>query len=207
MAPVSHDIFVEEVMGMLGITKEGVRKAYQTENTDGAPCKHLVRLCKEYAVPQLNPGTGLDHLVGSARTYILEYLETISNQDHRFAISRNENGVTVSLYKCISEIFIGLGQEAYFGKKLGEIEPEMTSHFMEFDYLAWQVLYQYPSFLCGKMLKAKASMQAAFENYFSTSTEKRSGAAWMIMELEKDMRRLDMSLHDMSLISFQLYWR
>ncbi|PVI01873.1 cytochrome P450 [Periconia macrospinosa] len=49
-------------------------------------------------------------------------------------------------------------------------------------------------------------MQAAFERYFSMPVDKRSDAAWMIRTLENDMRRLDLSLPDMSLFYFQLYW-
>ncbi|KAH8722684.1 cytochrome P450 [Phaeosphaeriaceae sp. PMI808] len=204
---LSYDIFVEEVMGMIGITKDGVQKAYKTEDTDGKRQKHLVGLCKEYQITQLSPGIKFDHLANPAVEYIMNHtnLDTIMKKNGD-EICGQQKFITVPLYHFISNIFIGFGQEAYFGRMLGEIEPNMISHFMTFDALAWQVLYQYPSFLCGNMLGAKTKMHAAFEQYFSIPVEKRQGAAWMILELEKDMKRLGVSLHDMSLFFFQLYW-
>lgn len=111
----------------------------------------------------------------------------------------------MSLYDFVSEILIRIGEESYFGKELHEVEPQMIDHFKVFDTLSWQVLYQYPSFLCGTMLNAKKKMQSAFERYFSMPIEARRNSAWMILQLEKDMKRLHVSLHDMSLSYFQLY--
>ncbi|PSN65480.1 cytochrome P450 [Corynespora cassiicola Philippines] len=204
---LSYDIFVEEVMYMIGITRDGVRKAYQTQGADGKPCKHLVGLCKEYQITQLSPGTKFEELSYPAVEYILKHLDFDRIfKKSKSVLSHQGRSITVSLYHLISEIFIGLGQNAYYGQALGEIEPEMINHFMIFDHLAWQVLYQYPSFLSGKMLGAKAKMHAAFERYFSIPVNERQDAAWMILELEKEMKRSGVSLHDMSLFFFQLYW-
>ncbi|PVI01874.1 hypothetical protein DM02DRAFT_654123 [Periconia macrospinosa] len=150
---LSYDIFVEEVMGMIGVSKDGVRKAYQQQDGDGKTYKHLVLLCKEYQITQLSPGAKFDNLVNPAIDYILKHTSWSSVIDKRDnSTLQQEKGVTVSLYRFISEIFIGFGQEVYFGKTLSEIEPLMIPDFMTFDKLAWQVLYQYPSFMCGEML-------------------------------------------------------
>jgi len=196
-------------MKIVGITKDGIKKAYQAESADGEKeKKHLVRLCKEYQIMQLSPGAKFDELVNPAIEYISTRLDfNALAKRHGNPDSRQSNAVTISLYEFVSEVFIGLGQEAYFGKLLGEIEPDLTSSFMMFDALAWQVLYQYPNFLCGTMLVAKSRIHTALKTYFSTPVEDRKDAAWMILELEKDMKRLDVSLHDKALFFFQLYWR
>lgn len=178
-------------MGMVGITKESVRKAYQTQDADGKTRKHLVSLCKDYQIMQMSPGTKFDDLANPAIEYIMNRIDLSSIiEEFNNSISGREKAVRVSLYHFISKIFIGFGQEAYFGKILSEIEPSMISHFMTFDSFAWQVLYQYPSFLCGKMLGSKTKMHTAFERDFSMPVEKRRDAAWMILELEKDMKTL-----------------
>lgn len=46
---------------MIGITKDGIRKAYQTQDASGTH-KHLVTLCKAYQVMQLSTGTRLDEI-------------------------------------------------------------------------------------------------------------------------------------------------
>ncbi|KAF2114938.1 cytochrome P450 [Lophiotrema nucula] len=194
-------------MKTIGISKEGIKKAFQSEgvtNTARHDDKHLVALCKIYQVQQLYPGKRLHELLHPALAYInrrLDVLEanTLSNPAH-------EGGITLSLYSMISETFTELGQEAYFGKTLAEIEPKMVSLFMDFDAVAWQVLYQYPTLLCRRMVRSKARMQAALEGYFSRPVKDRSDAAWMILELESDMNRRDVSLPDIALFFFQLYW-
>ncbi len=60
MEHLSYDIFAVEVMRMVGVSQDGIRKAFQTEHAaeDGAKSpqyKHLVRLCKEYQLEQLHP--------------------------------------------------------------------------------------------------------------------------------------------------------
>lgn len=205
----SYDIFVETVMETIGITEDGIRKAYQTKSKKSEKDdKHLVRLCKEYQIAQLSPGVKFDELVNPAVEYISAFLDlNVLAKRTNWSDSTQSDAVTVSLYEFISEVFIGLGQEAYFGKLLSKIDTDLVSSFKVFDALAWQVLYQYPKPFCGTMLAAKLKIGSALEEYFSTPVEDRQDAAWMILELEKDMKRLGVSSHDKALFFFQLYWR
>ena len=204
----SYDVFVEETMRIVGISKDGVKKAYQTANDNGEETKHLVRLCKEYQIMQLSPGAKFDELIRPA----IEYIDSRLTFDflasrHGSPSSSKSDQVTVSLYEFCSDVFISLGQEAYFGKLLGEVDPDLTSAFKTFDVLSWQVLYQYPRILSGTMYAAKAKIRTAIEKYFSAPLERRQDAAWMILELERDMKRVDVSAQDKALFFFQLYWR
>lgn len=205
----SYDIFVEAVMGALGISKDGVKKVYQTGSGPGdKENKHLARLSKEYHTAQLSPGTTrFNELVDPTVASINAALDFDALVRARHSTGVETDAVSLSLYDFVSDVFIQVGQEGHFGKSLGKIDPDLIETFKTFDANAWQVLYQYPSFLCGPMLAAKFKIFTALKTWMATPAETRSDAAWMILELERDMTRLAMSDDDKALIFFQLYWR
>jgi len=198
---LSYDIFAQAVFRVIGISKEGVAKVFQTQNPgkegpEYPKYKNLLANVKEFQVRQLSPGKGLDEILVPAVEFI--------DRNLKLPVDSKE---AVSLFKWISDIFVGFGQEAYFGKKLGEIEPDLVQIFQDFDECAWQVLYQYPSILCGDMLNNKSKIQSAMERYFALPVVERPGAAWLILELEKAMKRVDVSVSDSAIFFFQMYWR
>lgn len=174
---LSYDIFAVEVMGMVGITEDGVRKAFQTQyvEADGSTIvryKHLVRLCKEYQLEQLTPGSRLDQLIGPAIALLERHMtiESILNRGagwySRDSSSAEQGSVQVSLYQWISDIFIDIGTRAYFGDLLQKIKPSLTRNFLAFETLSWQAMYQYPRILWGDMMGAKQKLQDAMGEYF-----------------------------------------
>lgn len=204
-------------MGMVGITEEGVRKAFQTEHLapDGITIlryKHLVRLCKEYQLEQLTPGSGLNRLVGPAierLKHLMSYKSILARGVGWYAHASpvTKGAVQVSLYQWVSDVFIEMGTNAYFGYLLQEIEPDLTKSFMIFESLSWQAMYQYPRFLCGDMIHAKKKLQDAMAKYFSASKEARADVSWFICKIEEEMNRLEIPTDDRAIFFFQLYWR
>lgn len=201
---------------MLGITEEGVRKAFQTEHVcaDGKTIvryKNLVRLCREYQLQQLTPGPGLNSLVGSALDHLkctLSHKSILDRGEGWYAeLSPVAKDLRVSLYQWVSDIFIETGTNAYFGSLLQEIEPDLTKTFMRFERLSWQAMYQYPKLLCGDMIHAKQKVQDAMVRYFAECEQKRVGGSWFIRKIEEEMKRLEISSDDSAIFFFQLYWR
>ncbi|GAB1315261.1 Abscisic acid 8'-hydroxylase 4 [Madurella fahalii] len=217
MEHLSYDIFAVEVMRMIGVSEDGISKAFQTHHVakDGSkspPYKHLVRLCKEYQLEQLSPGNRLDQLVGRSTALMRRHLEmeSILNRGrHWYASPTGPGGdcVTVSLYQWISDVFIDMGTQAYFGRLLQEIEPDLIRTFMAFETLSWQAMYQYPSFLCKEMMDAKAKLQHAMEVYFyRTPKSQRADASWFISRIEEETSRLQVAPADSAIFFFQLFW-
>lgn len=202
---------------MVGVTEEGVRKAFQTEHlapngTTILHYKHLVRLCRDYQLQQLTPGSGLDGLVRPALQRLKHSMsyQTILARGERWyatASSCTKGAVQVSLYQWVSDVFIEMGTNAYFGRLLQEIEPDLTKTFMLFEGLSWQAMYQYPRYLCGDMVHAKEKLQDAMAKYFSASKQERSDQSWFICKIEEEMNRLEISTDDRAIFFFQLYWR
>jgi hypothetical protein len=207
---LSYDIFTAEVIRMIGISKDGSRKAFQTEDPEkpGATRKSLVALAKEFHIRQLYPGKMLDQLVDPAVDFLSCNMNVPSIVERgAYATAGGDGSVNVCLFRWVCDFFISFGQRAYFGKKLSEIEPNMFNIFMEFDAVAWQVLYQYPTFLCSQMVGAKNRMQAAMEEYLAVPAEARGDAAWLIRALEDEMNRLKISKRDQAIFFFQIFWR
>ncbi|ROT37825.1 cytochrome P450 [Sodiomyces alkalinus F11] len=216
---LSYDIFAVEVMRMVGITEEGVRKAFQTQpvekygaQTAATPYKHLVRLCKEYQLVQLSPGPRLDRLLGQAIGQFnlrldLQSIRTWGAGWYANSTTSAPGSVDVSLYNWVSDVFIDFGTRAYFGDLLQDIAPDITRTFMAFDALSWQAMYQYPSFLCGEMTRAKGKLQNAMAEYFASPKDQREDISWFISKVEEEMDRLDIAASDRAIFFFQLYWR
>ncbi|KAL2751871.1 hypothetical protein ACRALDRAFT_2114777 [Sodiomyces alcalophilus JCM 7366] len=213
---LSYDIFAVEVMRMVGITEDGIRKAFQTQHvgedgTETAPYKHLVRLCKEYQLVQLSPGHRLDHLSGQAVEQFNLHLDVQSIGSrgagwYSTSPARDSVTVNVSLYHWVSDVFIDFGTRAYFGGLLQKMAPDITQTFMAFDTFSWQAMYQYPSFLCGEMTRAKAKLQKAMAEYFASPKEQRKDVSWFISNIEEEMDRLEIAASDRAIFFFQLYW-
>lgn len=211
MEHLSYDIFAVEVMRMIGVSEDGVRKAFQTQHVaqDGSktpPYKHLVRLCKEYQLEQLSPGNRLHELVEPAIGLLVHCLDPetmLASGRHWYASSAG----TVSLYQWISDVFIDLGTQAYFGHRLHEVEPDLIRTFMEFERLSWQAMYQFPNFLCREMMAAKSKLQHAMAEFLRTPKPQRADTSWFISKIEEEMNWRQIAAADSAIFLFQLFWR
>jgi hypothetical protein len=198
---LSYDIFAEEVLRMLGASEDGVKKSFDAKPGQ----KTLSVVFRELSRLQLQPGKQYEKILNPSLRYISDHLKVSKLLEYDPA--EQSKTPTVDLYHLISEIFIGFGQEVYFGKSLAKVEPDMISEFVTFETLAWQVLYQYPSFMCKKVLAAKEKVVSGLERYFEQPVESRSDAAWMTLELEKSIRERKIRMSDAAIVFFQLYWR
>ena len=202
---------------MVGITEEGIRKAFQARPVGKAGStntqhKHLVKLCKEYQLEQLSPGPKLDHLVRPALQLLMRRMNTQSILSQGAGWYANAScdelgSIHVDLYQWVSDALIDLGTRAYFGDLLQEIEPNTTRTFMAFEALSWQALYQYSRFLCGDMIRAKETLQNAMARYFASPKDQRTDMSWFISKIEEEMELLDVPAADRAIFFFQLYWR
>ncbi|KAI1418401.1 cytochrome P450 [Hypoxylon sp. FL1857] len=209
---LSYDIFAIEVMRMVGISEDGISKAFQTCDVDqdeirAVPYKHLVRLCKEYQLEQLSPGDRFAQLIGPAIEWLGLRMDIEWIHSREWYVSPIGQGcVNVSLYQWLSDIFISLGTTTYFGRSLEEIDPSHIRTFTTFESLSWQAMYQYPGIFCGEMARAKVTLQNTMAEYFELPKDRRVDASWFIFQIEKEMNRLKISLTDRAIFFFQLYW-
>ncbi len=133
-------------------------------------------------------------------------LDLIKRDCRRVELVPNENVVKVQLFDWTADMLTMAGQEAYWGKLLKKIEPDMVETFMEFDLLSWQMLYQFPKFMCGKMRAAQNKMIEAFVEYYRTPRSERSDTIWWTHAFEDEIIALNISEHDFGPIVATIYW-
>lgn len=168
--------------------------------------KPLAILARELHIHQLYPGENLSYLGERFVSYFEQHLDLQSMADQRSYVTGCGDSVTLPLMIWVSDFTIRGGQRAYFGDYLEEIDPDISWSFLEFDDFSWQILYQYPKFLCRKMINAKDKVTAALERYFATPMGQRSGDAWFTKAIEQEMRSLDLNTKDISIMMQTIYW-
>ena len=157
---------------------------------------------------QLYPGNNLDYLGDQFLQYFDQNLslDGIIKGRKYAATSPDEKSVVLSLATWTSDFVVCAGQKAYFGETLEKIDPNFTWKFIEYDELAWQVLYQYPAFLSRKMHAARDHLTASIQRYFDTPADDRAESAWFVRAMELEMRGLGMSSEELAPMMAVIYW-
>ncbi|KAI4102108.1 MAG: hypothetical protein LQ339_004781 [Xanthoria mediterranea] len=208
---LSFDIFVQVMMRNLGSSAQSVRAMFSPmpAEKDGFPNPHgkpLGRLARELHTTQLYPGENLTRLDDKFIESFDDQLDLEKIANTNYAARDQNGGLTVPLLRWSSDVFIRAGQLAYFGDLLGVIDPNLTSTFLEFDDLSWQILFQYPRIVSRRMHAARERLTAVIEKYFSVPVEERGESAWFTPAMEHEMRTLGISTHDIATMMTTIYW-
>ena len=207
---LSFDTFVQHLMRSCGTSEKAIDAMFSpiaAENGFPNPrIQPLGRLSRELHIHQLFPGENFDELGVKFVKAFEERLDWATLLQEDVAGKQSKSEVVVPLMAWTSDVFTLAGQNAYFGPCLGEIDDEMHKTFLTFDDLGWQVLYQYPRILSGKMSAARDALVKSLEQYFSTPQEKRTGDAWFVKAEENEMRARDIDTHDIATMMLPIYW-
>ena len=209
----SFDIFVQGLMRSTGSSERVVDLMYRAmakdkpglPNPTGKPLAHFaINMHRN----QLYPGKNLDYLSDQFmhyfdRTLSLEHII----KDRKYTVSTtDEKSIVLSLATWTSDFIVCAGQRAYFGETLETIDPNFTWKFIEYDELAWQVLYQYPAFLSRKMHAAQDHLTTSIQRYFDVPAEDRAESVWFVRAMELEMRGLGMSSKELAPMMAVIYW-
>ncbi|KAI2469099.1 cytochrome P450 [Annulohypoxylon bovei var. microspora] len=159
--------------------------------------------------PLLHPGNQLDDLERRFLRWFERHLEPdmmVETYGSSVAHKDKDVAVTVPLVQWCSEFFTLASQEAYFGPELAHIDPHLHETFIVFDELSYQILYQYPRLLAGKMRAAKAQLQHAMKAYLRLPRSKRTGNAWFTDAFETECKALGIDENQIAIMFFTVYW-
>ncbi|KAL9045028.1 MAG: hypothetical protein Q9214_001880, partial [Letrouitia sp. 1 TL-2023] len=184
---LSFDEMVQIMMGRLGSSPQSIKAMFTPMSSDKAGFPNpkgrpLGRLARDLHMNQLYPGENLTILGERFRESFEDQLDYEKIASKTPYCKADEKGLVVPLMTWTSDIFTRGGQVSYFGEKLGEIEPNLTWIFLEFDELSWQVLYQYPRIISRRMHAARDKMIQALENI---NTNTRKACFWTLAYLLK----------------------
>ncbi|KAL4786384.1 cytochrome P450 oxidoreductase [Aspergillus varians] len=213
---LSFNEFVQAIMRGCGCSEPCVQAMYADlpKEKAGFPNPHgkpLGTLARQMHINQLYPGDNLDFL----EKQFLHWIEPRMNMDglrecpYATAHAENNDGkdhVVLPLLQWCSDFFARAGQRAYFGPELEKLDDSLPRTFIAFDELSWQILYQYPDFLAGKMKSSRDAIQRVLKQYFRIPQEKRHGDAWFTKAMEDEMRALGIGEDDIATMLVTIYW-
>ena len=209
---LSYEVFVQEMMHILGNSKDSVQKMFSPLPKDkkGFPNPHgkpLGILFRQMHIHQLFPGENLTFLETRFYEFFDKHLHLKQlQQTCPYASSQSPESIVLPLTQWCSDYFVKGGQSAYFGHKLAEIDPTLTDAFIVFDELSYQVIYQYPRFLAQEMQSARDRVLVGLKKYLQLPHEDRSDDAWFVKAMETEMRAIGMSADDMAIATMTIYW-
>ncbi|KAI1351313.1 putative cytochrome p450 [Xylaria sp. FL0043] len=168
----------------------------------------LGALAQKMHIHQLHPGENLRNLQRRAGGWIDRSVNPSTLKDMcSYAKFHGSGAVEVPLYYWCSNMFVRLGQHVYFGEALHRINPDLPAAFFEFDECIWQMLYQYPNFLSGSMIRGRTQIIASLKKYFSLpKSERADGAAWLINAMEDEGRAIGIDDGNLAVMVFHLYF-
>ena len=86
-------------------------------------------------------------------------------------------------------------------------KPGYPNHYIVFDEVIWKMLYQYPSSLCRDMTAPRDHMISSLKAYFQLPpSQRREQAAWLINEIEDEMKSLGADDENLAIVVFHLYF-
>ena len=202
---LSFEQYVQAVMRTSGCSESAVQKMYQdadlTKTIMPNPNKKpLIKLARDIHKQQLFPGEQFDVLLARFIDYFHRGLSIVSIAQCSYASFTTGNEIVLPLSDLASDVFISAGQEAYFGRHLAEVNPNLPWTFRDFDDLTWQVFYQYPRRFASKMHQAKDKIIADLGQYFEATDKKRADAAWFIHCVEAELKGVGFSKHDVAVM-------
>jgi hypothetical protein len=209
---LTFEIFAQEILNDLGCSQSAIKSLYGISESSNQYARELkstspAKITRQLHHHQLFPGNlindiGADFIQYFEKTMTVDYLKA----QEGYATPLDDDTVTVSLFALNSDIFTNAAQEAYFGSRLRTIEPNMAWTMLEFDDLAWQLLFKYPPFLSRRMRAAKDKAVDALEQYFACPQTERTDTAWFTPTFETEMRKADLNNRDLAISAMTIYW-
>ena len=191
---------------------EAVDKMWRTPGIDSPASinpnprhKVLAHLCEDFYRQQLHPGKKL----ADVQNVFLHRIEAFMSWEQipqSIILSSSEGIRRVSMLGWCRCILLESATRSFFGDRLLEVEPQLLQSFFDFDDNSWQLTYQLPWPLCMKMRAAKQVGINALTRYFALPKEQRTGEAWLVRNLESEMRNVGIADKDIAAFVFMVYW-
>jgi hypothetical protein len=208
---LSFDMFLRNIMHEFGSSSTATKRILESPPACQLKrIKHpksVSQLAHDYQVEQTS-GDQLQKLCQHIAAFFQEniFLEGLnSHLSPGFFLASGEETL-ISLKKWTAEVFIQAGQDAYFGKRLLDIDPGLPQVLMRMDELSWQIFYRYPWFLRLELNRLTKRLRGSLERYFQLPTAERESPAWFTRSLEREYRRVELNEKDIAAQMLFLYW-
>ena len=93
-----------------------------------------------------------------------------------------------------------------FGDRIYEVAPDLVQSLLDFNDVAWMLIFHYPQPADSKLKKARSSILRSFMKYMQAPNDIRYGQAWLIERVMKEHKTLDISDQDKAALLLMIYW-
>jgi hypothetical protein len=208
---VSWHSFVKEVYTRMGISSISIEAMWaQPTGQDKAMSRRLRpahEMIEEYHRQQLHPGEHFNSLISSKTTpWIDSQLRFDLLQNHTAVQEVGLDFIRVSLWQLCTKLFIEGLTEAYFGKLVWHIRPDLLNSYTTWEQTSWKYMYRLPNFLSQDMCRAKAEIVDTFTSYFKAPKSNREDATFFVTAVENELRGAGLSEEEIAQIIMLHYW-
>lgn len=207
---LTFDGYVRDMYAAFGMSPEGIAGMFEPTPSDGG--KDSVMSSQKFN----HLGLGIhreqlyagNHLEDLSRVYLV----SIEEQHNWTKIPKTAMVRSVSEEKSVflrvwlEDVLGRATTQAFFGKRLLEIEPELLTHFHTFDTNSWMLLYQYPRIFAGEMFAAIDKGTKAFTKYFELPRNERSDCCHYIQAVETKQVKAGVKVRDIAIAGQNLFW-
>lgn len=200
---LTFDGFVKDMYGQFGMAPAGIAKMFGQMSS--GEYQQQVHLGTGVQREQLHPGQNLDQLITIYLHHIEQQMDSTKIPDTSEALGSNGEKM-ISLWKWCAAVLGPASAEAFFGKSLLKLDPNLLEDFHTFDSQSWKLLYQYPRMFARPMFKALERGTQTFTRYFQLPIEERSDACHYMKTVEVKQRKAGMTDRDIAIAGHMFFW-
>lgn len=164
-------------------------------------------MIESYEHRQLLPGKNMNEISTLFVSQVSDMLrwENLSG-GQSYVRKRNANTVTLSLMDWTSNVFIRTTTEAYWGKSIWTVAPDLVNYFLQWEATTWKYVFQLPRIFSQEMYTARDQLIDAFTTYFGQRGDLRKDASYFVPTAEADLRDIGFDDVNIARVNMLQHW-
>jgi hypothetical protein len=209
---ISYQHIIEDMYRWVYFSDDGMKKLFALDPS----AAHNANLPKpvqpafmfnDYHRAQLQPGVNFDDLLHNRTIPGIERtLQFDASLDHPAVLARSKDGVTISLLALCNELFVRGTSEAFLGKAIFMVNPNLLNAFRRWERTNWKYMFQMPTFMSRDMIAAKEEIIDTFVDYFRLPYAERSDCNQFVRASEKLARDIGLCELDRAKLFMLHFW-
>ena len=164
-------------------------------------------MIEKYEHHQLLPGKHMNDVSQLFLTQVSDRLRWENlTRDHVYVRERQADGVTVSLIDWTSDVFIRATTEAYWGRSIWTVAPNLIDSFRQWEATTWKYVFQLPRIFGKDMYTARDQLIGAFTAYFGQSAMLRQDTSYFVRAAEAELRDIGFGDVDIGRTHMLQHW-
>ena len=114
--------------------------------------------------------------------------------------------VKLSLVDWTTDVFLRTTTEAYWGKSIWKVGPELLGSFAVWEASTWKYVYQIPYIFSKDTYAAKDQLIQIFSDYCSLPEDERADSSLFVEMAETELRDIDFGNDDIAKCNMLQHW-